>query len=144
MSTNVLRGAAIVLLIAAVIVAAIAFFMPGGASSPTLGERHGAPSDQPANNVDVVVAAHDLAPFVSLTADDLDRVQMPPPDRAYFSDIDDLIGRISAVDLVRVGSKAVGGKGGGGRPDMAQAGGPEGSRGAAALKAIEVALEEVG
>ena len=57
---------------------------------------------------------------------------------------DDLIGRISAVDLVRVGSKAVGGKGGGGRPDMAQAGGPEGSRGAAALKAIEVALEEVG
>jgi len=93
-STNVLRGAAIVLLIAAVIVAAIAFFMPGGASSPTLGERHGAPSDQPANNVDVVVAAHDLAPFVSLTADDLDRVQMPPPDRAYFSDIDDLIGRM--------------------------------------------------
>ena len=57
---------------------------------------------------------------------------------------DDLTERISAVDLVRVGSKAVGGKGGGGRPDMAQAGGPEGPRGAAALKAIEVALEEVG
>ena len=35
--------------------------------------------------------------------------------------------RFSAVDLVRVGSEAVGGKGGGGRPDMAQAGGPDGA-----------------
>ena len=37
----------------------------------------------------------------------------------------DLTGRISAVDLVRAGAEALGGKGGGGRPDMAQAGGPE-------------------
>jgi alanyl-tRNA synthetase len=49
----------------------------------------------------------------------------------------DLAGEVSAVDLVRAGSEAVGGKGGGGRPDMAQAGGPDGSRADAALQAIE-------
>ena len=50
---------------------------------------------------------------------------------------DDLKDRLSAVDLVRVGCEAVGGKGGGGRPDMAQAGGPDGDKGQAALDAIE-------
>jgi alanyl-tRNA synthetase len=50
---------------------------------------------------------------------------------------DDLTGRISAVDLVRLGAEALGGKGGGGRPDMAQAGGPDGTRAAEALAAIE-------
>jgi len=49
---------------------------------------------------------------------------------------DDLKARISAVDLVRVGAEALGGKGGGGRPDMAQAGGPDGSRVQEALDAI--------
>ncbi len=53
---------------------------------------------------------------------------------------DDLTAKISAVDLVRVGSEALGGKGGGGRPDMAQAGGPDVSQADAALKAIETAL----
>jgi alanyl-tRNA synthetase len=53
---------------------------------------------------------------------------------------DDLTGRLSAVDLVRVGSEALGGKGGGGRPDMAQAGGPDGDKAAAALEAIEAKL----
>jgi alanyl-tRNA synthetase len=53
---------------------------------------------------------------------------------------DDLTGRFSAVDLVRKGAEALGGKGGGGRPDMAQAGGPDGSKADAALKAIEGAL----
>ncbi|MBK8907131.1 MAG: alanine--tRNA ligase [Rhodospirillales bacterium] len=53
---------------------------------------------------------------------------------------DDLTDRLNAVDLVRVGSAALGGKGGGGRPDMAQAGGPEAAKGAAALQAIEHAL----
>ena len=53
---------------------------------------------------------------------------------------DDLTGRFSAVDLVRAGSQAVGGKGGGGRPDMAQAGGPDGDKAGAALAAIEAAL----
>ncbi|HEY1154088.1 MAG TPA: alanine--tRNA ligase-related protein, partial [Pseudolabrys sp.] len=53
---------------------------------------------------------------------------------------DDLVGKISAVDLVRAGSAAVGGKGGGGRPDMAQAGGPEGDKAAQALEAIETQL----
>ncbi len=52
----------------------------------------------------------------------------------------DLTGRVSAIDLVRVGSQAVGGKGGGGRPDMAQAGGPDGAAAQAALNAIEGAL----
>ncbi len=53
---------------------------------------------------------------------------------------EDLVKRFSAVDLVRVGSEAVGGKGGGGRPDMAQAGGPDGGRINDALAAIEKAL----
>ncbi len=52
----------------------------------------------------------------------------------------DLADKVSAVDLVRVGSEAAGGKGGGGRPDMAQAGGPDGSRADAALAAIEAQL----
>ena len=49
----------------------------------------------------------------------------------------DLTGSYSAVDLVKAGAEALGGKGGGGRPDMAQAGGPDGSKAAAALQAIE-------
>jgi alanyl-tRNA synthetase len=53
---------------------------------------------------------------------------------------DDLTARVSAVDLVRAGSAAVGGKGGGGRPDMAQAGGPDGAAAQAALTAIEERL----
>jgi alanyl-tRNA synthetase len=52
----------------------------------------------------------------------------------------DLTGRFNAVDLARKGAEALGGKGGGGRPDMAQAGGPDGSKAAAALAAIEAAL----
>jgi alanyl-tRNA synthetase len=52
----------------------------------------------------------------------------------------DLTDRLNAVDLVRVGSQVLGGKGGGGRPDMAQAGGPDGSQAEAALAAIEAAL----
>jgi alanyl-tRNA synthetase len=53
---------------------------------------------------------------------------------------DDLTKRFNAVELVKKGAEALGGKGGGGRPDMAQAGGPDGSRADAALKAIEAAL----
>ncbi|HXD43514.1 MAG TPA: alanine--tRNA ligase [Pseudolabrys sp.] len=52
----------------------------------------------------------------------------------------DLTGRFNAVDLVKKGAEALGGKGGGGRPDMAQAGGPDGSKAEAALKAVEAAL----
>jgi alanyl-tRNA synthetase len=52
----------------------------------------------------------------------------------------DLTSRYNAVDLVRVASEALGGKGGGGRPDMAQAGGPDGAKAAAALAAIEKAM----
>ena len=52
----------------------------------------------------------------------------------------DLTERFSAIDLVRKGAEALGGKGGGGRADMAQAGGPDGSKAEAALKAIEGAL----
>ena len=50
---------------------------------------------------------------------------------------DDLTGRFDAVELVRAGSAKLGGKGGGGRPNMAQAGGPEGAGAQAALDAIE-------
>jgi alanyl-tRNA synthetase len=53
---------------------------------------------------------------------------------------DDLVKRFNAVDLVRTGAAALGGKGGGGRPDMAQAGGPDGSKTSAALDAIAAAL----
>ena len=52
----------------------------------------------------------------------------------------DLVGKHSAVDLVRAAAAAVGGKGGGGRPDMAQAGGPEGDKAEDALAAIRQAL----
>ncbi|MBX3513604.1 MAG: alanine--tRNA ligase [Xanthobacteraceae bacterium] len=52
----------------------------------------------------------------------------------------DLTSKFSAVDLVRKGAEALGGKGGGGRPDMAQAGGPDGAKANDALKAIESAL----
>jgi alanyl-tRNA synthetase len=48
-----------------------------------------------------------------------------------------LTARFSAVDLVRVAAEALGGKGGGGRPDMAQAGGPDPSRAADAIAAVE-------
>ncbi|WP_315779712.1 MULTISPECIES: alanine--tRNA ligase [unclassified Bradyrhizobium] len=52
----------------------------------------------------------------------------------------DLTSRFNAVELVRAASEALGGKGGGGRPDMAQAGGPDGSKAEAALAAIESAI----
>ncbi len=52
----------------------------------------------------------------------------------------DLAGRLDAVALVREASVAIGGKGGGGRPDMAQAGGPDASRAGAAIEAVEAAL----
>jgi alanyl-tRNA synthetase len=52
----------------------------------------------------------------------------------------DLTGRFSAIDLVRRGAEALGGKGGGGRPDMAQAGGPDGTQAQAALDAIAAAI----
>jgi alanyl-tRNA synthetase len=52
----------------------------------------------------------------------------------------DLVTRFNAIDLARKGAEALGGKGGGGRPDMAQAGGPDGSKAQAAIAAIEAAL----
>jgi alanyl-tRNA synthetase len=54
----------------------------------------------------------------------------------------DLTGRISAVDLVRAAAAAVGGKGGGGRPDLAQAGGPDGTKADDALSAVRAAISE--
>jgi alanyl-tRNA synthetase len=53
---------------------------------------------------------------------------------------DDLTVRFSAVDLVRAGVEALGGKGGGGRPDMAQGGGPDGDKAADALAAVKAVL----
>jgi alanyl-tRNA synthetase len=53
----------------------------------------------------------------------------------------DLTGRISAVTLVKAAAEALGGKGGGGRPDMAQAGGADIGLADVALKAVETALE---
>ena len=53
---------------------------------------------------------------------------------------DDLTGTVSAVDLVRAGVAALGGKGGGGRPDMAQGGGPDGTSAAAAIAAARAVI----
>ena len=53
---------------------------------------------------------------------------------------DDLTGRFSAVDLVRAGVEALGGKGGGGRPDMAQGGGPDGDKADAAIAAVRALI----
>jgi alanyl-tRNA synthetase len=52
----------------------------------------------------------------------------------------DLTERFNAIELVRKGAEALGGKGGGGRPDMAQAGGPDASKAHAALDAIAAAI----
>ncbi len=56
---------------------------------------------------------------------------------------DDLTARVSAVDLVRAGAAAMGGAGGGGRPDMAQAGGPDGAKADAALDAVRTVLRAI-
>ena len=53
---------------------------------------------------------------------------------------DDLKDRFGAVDLVKAGAGAVGGKGGGGRPDFAQAGGPDGAKAEAGIQAIRDVL----
>ncbi len=55
---------------------------------------------------------------------------------------DDLVGRLSAVDLVRQAVAALGGQGGGGRPDMAQGGGPEGDKAEQAVAVVRGALEK--
>ncbi|GAB5488160.1 MAG: alanine--tRNA ligase [Parasphingorhabdus sp.] len=55
---------------------------------------------------------------------------------------DDLADRFSAIDLVQAGVAAVGGKGGGGRPDMAQGGGPDGLKAQDAIAAIKSVLSE--
>ncbi len=52
----------------------------------------------------------------------------------------DLTERFNAVELVRAASAALGGQGGGGRPDMAQAGGPDGARGQEAIEAVKAAM----
>ncbi|HYI49363.1 MAG TPA: alanine--tRNA ligase [Allosphingosinicella sp.] len=53
---------------------------------------------------------------------------------------DDLTRERNAVDLVRKAVEAVGGQGGGGRPDMAQGGGPDGAKASDALQAVRDAL----
>lgn len=56
---------------------------------------------------------------------------------------DDLAGQVSAVDLVKAAVATLGGQGGGGRPDMAQGGGPDGSKAREALDAVKHAVEKV-
>jgi len=55
----------------------------------------------------------------------------------------DLVDRVSAVDLVKTAVAALGGQGGGGRPDMAQGGGPDGSRAAEAIDAVRAQLAQL-
>ncbi|WP_338504192.1 alanine--tRNA ligase [Sphingomonas kaistensis] len=56
---------------------------------------------------------------------------------------DDILGQVSAVDLVKAAVAALGGQGGGGRPDMAQGGGPDGAKAQDALTAIRETLAKV-
>jgi alanyl-tRNA synthetase len=56
---------------------------------------------------------------------------------------EDLVGQINAVDLLKAAVETLGGQGGGGRPDMAQGGGPDGSKAKEALEAVKDALEKV-
>src|SRR6185436_15859105 len=56
---------------------------------------------------------------------------------------DDLSGQLSAVDLVKVAVAALGGQGGGGRPDMAQGGGPDGAKAQDALAAVREAMAKI-
>jgi alanyl-tRNA synthetase len=56
---------------------------------------------------------------------------------------EDLAGQVSAVDLVKAAVATLGGQGGGGRPDMAQGGGPDGSKAKEAIEAVKDALENV-
>ncbi|MEP5930005.1 MAG: DHHA1 domain-containing protein, partial [Nitratireductor sp.] len=56
---------------------------------------------------------------------------------------EDLTSRFNAVELVKAGAAAMGGKGGGGRPDMAQAGGPEAAKADQALEAVRAAAGEL-
>jgi alanyl-tRNA synthetase len=56
----------------------------------------------------------------------------------------DLVATNSAVDLVRAGVAALGGQGGGGRPDMAQGGGPEAAKAADAIAAVKAAIRQAG
>ena len=56
---------------------------------------------------------------------------------------DDLVATVSAVDLVKAAVAALGGQGGGGRPDMAQGGGPDGAKAPEALQAVREALAKV-
>jgi len=56
---------------------------------------------------------------------------------------DDLVASVSAVDLVKAAVAALGGQGGGGRPDMAQGGGPDGDKAGEALAAVRDALQRV-
>jgi alanyl-tRNA synthetase len=55
----------------------------------------------------------------------------------------DLTAKVDAVALVRLGAEVMGGKGGGGRPDMAQAGGPDGTKAEAAIEAIAAKIGEL-
>jgi len=57
---------------------------------------------------------------------------------------DDLSKSLSAVELVKAGVAALGGKGGGGRADMAQGGGPDAAKASDALRAIEAAVGAAG
>ena len=56
---------------------------------------------------------------------------------------EDLIGKFDAIELVRAGVEALGGKGGGGRPDMAQGGGPDGDKAGDALAAVKDAISRI-
>ena len=53
---------------------------------------------------------------------------------------EDLVATKNAVDLLKIAVATLGGQGGGGRPDMAQGGGPDGARGAEAVAAVKTAL----
>ena len=89
------------------------------------------------------VAGMDLFDLVEMVCDWMAAARRNPADGKASIVVgvsQDLTGRVNAVDLVRKAAAAVGGKGGGGRPEMAQAGGPEGGKTEQALAAVRAAL----
>ncbi len=55
----------------------------------------------------------------------------------------DVVGKVDAVTLLKAGVAALGGQGGGGRPDMAQGGGPDGDKAANAVAAVREILASI-
>ena len=101
MSSKLLKGIAVVLLLAAAGFGMAAFFIAGHDTRPSAQPAQNAlpDADTPPERVEVVVARHDIAPFVALDEADLKTVTMARPDADFASTAAPLVGRMSGVAL---------------------------------------------